>query len=37
MSCRSRDPAPDGRTIKKGRGIGVGDMKSRADGGYGKA
>jgi hypothetical protein len=33
MSCRSRDPAPDGRTIMKGRDIAVGDMKSRADGG----
>ena len=34
MSCRSRDPAPDGRTIMKGRDIRVGDMKSRYDGGY---
>jgi hypothetical protein len=37
MSCRSRDPAPDGRKIVKGRDIRVGDMKSRPDGGYGNA
>jgi hypothetical protein len=37
MSCKSRDPAPDGRTIMKGRNIGVGDRKSRPDGGYANA
>ena len=34
MSCRSKYPAPDGSMILKGRDIGVGDMKSRHDGGY---
>jgi hypothetical protein len=37
MSCRSRDPAPAGRKIVKGRDIGVGDMKSRPDGGHDNA
>jgi hypothetical protein len=37
MSCRSRDPTPDGRTRMKGRDIEVGDIKSRHDGGYAKA